>query len=349
MGTFKITSTGLGHLSNLIDGLKVADNAASQIPSVNGSTISIGDNAVSGADEGIPPVREDVSVDVPVREPAEVGSTGGTGGGSGHPGTGGGGHGGGSGGLDGSTGSPEGPGAGGFGDDAIDGPRTDGDGSGNDGLEGSGDGPGNDGPADSSDGASTPAHDQPVTDTAWAQEKTAAAEASGLKVHVLDSGSKGDWNTVLNNPAPNSTYIVDGKFTFTTNADGVVVEASARLDQVFAGPEIKEWRNEYNQSIAGGPERIQGVDHGGHIWGAQFGGPGERLNLFAQLGSDNVGNYLKMENEWAQLVREGSVIDATVRFQVEPGTVRPTGYKMEYSVDGGDWIKRTFRNEWSPS
>ncbi len=76
------------------------------------------------------------------------------------------------------------------------------------------------------------------------------------------------WNSVLNRPAANTTYVVDGRFVYRTDAQGRVVEASGHLDSLPGGA-----RNTYQQGVAGRGDRLPD-DQGGHIFGRWFGGPG---------------------------------------------------------------------------
>ncbi len=55
----------------------------------------------------------------------------------------------------------------------------------------------------------------------------------------------------------------------------------------------KEFRNRREQAAAGGPDRLAG-DHGGHIFGTLFGGPGERVNINAMASKINQGAYERM-------------------------------------------------------
>ncbi|NYE95582.1 hypothetical protein FHU41_001832 [Psychromicrobium silvestre] len=156
------------------------------------------------------------------------------------------------------------------------------------------------------------------------------------------AGVPGAWNKQLNKVKPNTTYVVDQKFSFKTNASGQVTEGSATLDSLTPGV-----RNPYQQKIAGVPDRLP-TDDGGHIFGTQFGGPGEAINLTAMRNDLNrLGKreYYALEQEWAKAIAEGKVVKVKINIDYpSPDNFRPKRYRIEYQIDSGPLKTQTFKN-----
>ncbi|MDO3315716.1 Uncharacterised protein [Mycobacteroides abscessus subsp. abscessus] len=147
--------------------------------------------------------------------------------------------------------------------------------------------------------------------------------------HVsTESGGTGAWNHDLNNPEPNTHYNVDNRFEFTTDDAKRSTEMHGSLD--LDNPSD---RNGYRQSIAGGDDRLPG-DHGGHIFGRQFGGPGEAINLTAMDGTLNRVGYANLENEWRTLIQQGHQVEVKVNVTYPGNSMRPDMYEVHTFVDG---------------
>lgn len=143
-----------------------------------------------------------------------------------------------------------------------------------------------------------------------------------------ESGGTGAWNHDLNNPQPNTHYTVDTRFSYNTDDLHRSTDASGSLD--FGNPSD---RNAYQQGIAGGADRLPG-DHGGHIFGAQFGGPGEAINITAMDGTINKSSYAALENEWKSLMQQGYNVDVDVQIEYPDNSMRPSRYVVNTIVDG---------------
>jgi len=151
--------------------------------------------------------------------------------------------------------------------------------------------------------------------------------------HVsTESGGPGAWNQELNHPAPNTHYTVDERFNYTTDADGRVNHAEMNYDHTHEPGD----RNPYQQRIAGGDDRLPG-DHGGHIFGTQFGGPGEGINITAMRDTLNaVGqrDYYNLEQQWRAYADAGGQVQVKVDIAHPEGSMRPETYSVETYVDG---------------
>lgn len=160
--------------------------------------------------------------------------------------------------------------------------------------------------------------------------------------HVsAESGGTGAWNHELNNPQPNTHYNVDDKFQYNTDTNSRVGHAHADLDASSAAD-----RNGYQQRIAGGPDRLPG-DQGGHIFGSQFGGPGEAINLTAMRDTLNsVGNreYYNLEGDWRTYIGEGKQVSVDVEITYPGDSRRPEMYSVKTYVDGNLDSVHSFRN-----
>lgn len=77
-------------------------------------------------------------------------------------------------------------------------------------------------------------------------------------------------------------------------------------------------------------------DQGGHIFGTQFGGPGEAINITAMRDTLNqVGarDYYNLEMQWRQLAEQGQV-QVKVDIAYPGDSMRPESYSIETYVDG---------------
>lgn len=160
--------------------------------------------------------------------------------------------------------------------------------------------------------------------------------------HVsTESGGPGGWNQELNKPAPNTLYNVDDRFHYNTDDQSRVGHAHADLDAGSAAD-----RNGYQQRIAGGPDRLPG-DEGGHIFGSQFGGPGEAINITAMRDTLNsVGNreYYNLEGDWRTYLDEGKKVSVEVDITYPGDSRRPAMYAVKTYVDGNLDSVHSFRN-----
>jgi len=158
----------------------------------------------------------------------------------------------------------------------------------------------------------------------------------------LDQGAKGGWNAKLNGElAPNTDYVVSGRYTYSTDASGRVEQVTGTLDLKHAD------RNGYQQTKAGQEGGIKdGVDgdEGGHLIAAIFNGPGEQINYHAMDGTLNKSGWKVMENEWAAALKEGKQVDVDIKAVFEGDSKRPDAFRVEYVIDGKP-STRTFFND----
>ena len=88
-----------------------------------------------------------------------------------------------------------------------------------------------------------------------------------------------------------------------------------------------------------------GGDQGGHLIASRFYGPGEQINLFPQSSTLNQGKWKSMENLWANAMSEGMDVKVKIKVKFDGDSKRPSGYKVEYSIDGEIFDPVSFVNK----
>lgn len=75
-------------------------------------------------------------------------------------------------------------------------------------------------------------------------------------------------------------------------------------------------------------------DHAGHLAGDRFGGSPEIDNLVSQLSNVNLSQYKKIENQWANAIKEGKQVKVNVEVKYDGDSVRPSKFNVQYEIDG---------------
>jgi Domain of unknown function (DUF4781)/DNA/RNA non-specific endonuclease len=151
---------------------------------------------------------------------------------------------------------------------------------------------------------------------------------------VLEPGNKTDgWNQTLNGElAPNTDYVV-GRYTYTTDATGRVVEARGRVRL------NRHDRNSYQQGkaaeVGGIKDAVEG-DQGGHLFAAMFDGPGEQINYHPMTRELNGGggDWYNMEQEWRTALQQNKSVDARIRAEFDGDSKRPAAFRVTFWIDG---------------
>ena len=151
--------------------------------------------------------------------------------------------------------------------------------------------------------------------------------ADDIATTSLVRGSKGDWNKIANNPAPNTRYEFENGYTYHTDSLG-------RVETVKADLKLDPWdRNTYQQgkvASCGNPD-----DCGGHLLASMFGGAGEAVDIVPMNAKLNGagGAWYKLETEWKQAISN----DKTVKVEIKPiyttNDKRPYSFDVTYYVD----------------
>lgn len=120
----------------------------------------------------------------------------------------------------------------------------------------------------------------------------------------------------------------------TKNGYTFAIDPLERTRQVVGriASNANQGRSKTSQAKAGGSDRLP-ADHGGHYIARRFNGPTDPFNHFAQDRSFNIGEYRKLENEWAKADREGKTVRVRITPLFEGASKRPYQITVEYDVD----------------
>ena len=182
--------------------------------------------------------------------------------------------------------------------------------------------------------------------------------AQGRIVHVVaDYGPKGAPNPDLNDPVRDATYVIDDRHVFLTDELGRTREAL--VERLERHPMHRD--RGLQEAVA---READGPYDGGHVLARASGGGPEKINLFAQLRSENqfqkgaTDNFYQLEKGLRTLVTPRPsanglerVPEVSYRFVAQfSGDSRvPNGYKIEYSIDGIQVPERWFNNVFEES
>ena len=162
---------------------------------------------------------------------------------------------------------------------------------------------------------------------------------------MFPSGTTRDGQPVgaaeLANPRPDSSYVMNG-YAVRTNRLGRPDAAEGDL-HFGEGGRIRPRRDQVPgmrpDADAGGP------DDRGHGVARRFEGPGDLINLVAQNANLNRGALRALDDTLAQYLRDCRKVHFREEIIYEPGSQRPVGFRVSYSVDGGKPVVRNFYNE----
>lgn len=158
-----------------------------------------------------------------------------------------------------------------------------------------------------------------------------------VKVDTSKAVKGSQEHELLNNPLPDSRYVLDNGTTFKTNSAGFVEEI------IFTPIDLKMPRDSRQTKV--GKEGLS-TDVGGHIQACSMGGTCHRFNLFPQDSNFNNSAYKVWENEIREYLQSGDKIAAiTVRFRRKnQGSSRPDSLVIKYTING-EAKERRFKNE----
>jgi uncharacterized Zn-binding protein involved in type VI secretion len=157
------------------------------------------------------------------------------------------------------------------------------------------------------------------------------------KIIRTQSGKKGNWNNELNNPEPNTIYIVDDRYTYETDQQGRT--ASVEGDLISTGSRLEK-RNKTLQPEVGASggrgKDAKGVnlDDGGHLVGNRFGGAGEKVNLVPQDRNSNRGGgkWKKVEDNWESELKAESKVKVKIEPKYLGDSKRPHEFKVTEKI-----------------
>ncbi|WP_103062878.1 DNA/RNA non-specific endonuclease [Actinomyces qiguomingii] len=128
----------------------------------------------------------------------------------------------------------------------------------------------------------------------------------------------------LRDPLPNATYAVDRKFHYTT--DEWVRTVRLQVDRLDVVPEGERYRSESAQKRIGHyGDGLGGGYDGGHLAGAEYGGPPEDINVVPMLEERNRGisdtyaeSFKALEDEIAKNPDAYRNIDIRIEYDGPP-------------------------------
>lgn len=153
--------------------------------------------------------------------------------------------------------------------------------------------------------------------------------------------------TDLQNPLPNATYSVDGKFHYVTDEHARTsrMEVDGHMEPLDKDNGEKGVRSAHTQrKVKALGDDLPGEHNGGHGAGTQFHGPPEKINVVAMLKevnqnfpNSNFESYLELEQQIADTPGnyKGFAVDFNYRDPVGPELTKteqvPTEFKATWT------------------
>ena len=136
---------------------------------------------------------------------------------------------------------------------------------------------------------------------------------------------------------PDVSY-TSGEFNYLYETDSYGRICNWSTDSLQITSRTKRLRNASNT-----PGKQAG-DHAGHLAGDVFGGSNQLNNLVSQLSKVNQSDYRKIEIEWQKAIRAGQAVTVNMDILYEGDSQRPTGFALQYSIDGIEYKKEIISN-----
>ncbi len=134
-----------------------------------------------------------------------------------------------------------------------------------------------------------------------------------------------------NSLKPDIEYVDGNNYKYTTDSQGRIsrVEGELKLQKGKRNPNAQK-------------EIGQKKDDGGHLIANRFGGSGEIDNLVPQNKHLNRsgGEWYKMEQEWANALKEGKKVEVDIQPIYNGTSTRPDSFSVHYKIDGKETIRR---------
>jgi hypothetical protein len=130
---------------------------------------------------------------------------------------------------------------------------------------------------------------------------------------------------------PHNATIVENGYQFTTDNQGRVVSADGNLSVNSNAGAARTAATKAAQRTVGWQDRLP-TDYGGHLIADRFNGPGSYVNLMAQNGNFNLGEYKKLENGWAKELAKGNSVHVNVELNYPAGSLRPSTVSVQAKV-----------------
>ncbi|MGG3639967.1 DNA/RNA non-specific endonuclease [Bacillus gobiensis] len=131
----------------------------------------------------------------------------------------------------------------------------------------------------------------------------------------------------------NIEYTTKEGYRYTTDGKGRISSCEAKLELG------KAKRNSYSQRTVGREDRLPN-DDGGHLIASIFKGSGDIDNLVPMNATLNRSEYKTLENTWKKALEEGKEVTIKVKPIYEEQSLRPSEFKINYSIDGKKYSDR---------
>lgn len=128
---------------------------------------------------------------------------------------------------------------------------------------------------------------------------------------------------------PNQTFEANG-YEYKTDGQGRIISAEGKL-RLKDRPDRLPIADSMDK-IGRGNQRE--TDERGHLIGDQFDGSNRLENLVPMAKELNRGDYLRMEKELADAIKDGKDVYFKVKPVYEGDSARPVAFKCSYSIDG---------------
>ncbi|MBD1382630.1 T7SS effector LXG polymorphic toxin [Metabacillus arenae] len=136
---------------------------------------------------------------------------------------------------------------------------------------------------------------------------------------------------------PNIQYSSKEGYVYKTDDKGRIVSCEGKLNLGNAK------RNNHAQRIVGREDRLPD-DDGGHLIASIFKGSGNLDNLVPMNGNLNKGEWKKLENTWADALKQGDEVKVKVTPNYKGDSQRPVSFDIKYKIGDDEWEIRRFDN-----
>ncbi|WP_247900586.1 DNA/RNA non-specific endonuclease [Paenibacillus pabuli] len=171
--------------------------------------------------------------------------------------------------------------------------------------------------------------------------ESSAPSKDGTKVREGDTegtGKIGEGGSQADDILRDGSHIVDGELkpnvTYKTGEYEYIykTDSKGRLEK-FTADDLK--LTERDSRLPHDPDTPgkEPGDHAGHLAGDRFSGPPEIDNLVSQLSNVNLSQYKKIENQWANAIKEGKKVKVNVEVKYDGDSTSPSKFNVQYEID----------------
>ncbi|MGW7161941.1 DNA/RNA non-specific endonuclease [Paenibacillus taichungensis] len=185
----------------------------------------------------------------------------------------------------------------------------------------------------------------PVKPTDASKPKDAPSSKDGTKARDTEgTGKISEVGSQADDILRDGSHIVDGELkpnvTYKTGEYEYIykTDSKGRLEK-FTADDLK--LTERDSRLPHDPDTPgkEPGDHAGHLAGDRFGGSPEIDNLVSQLSNVNLSQYKKIENQWANAIKEGKKVKVNVEVKYDGDSIRPSKFNVQYEIDGEAFSK----------